>query len=149
MGPFVSSITTFPSAEEYQVCHLKFGLLSHFDIQLTSLTVVPPHPSESPLEVKVEAKFARLVLGENYTITCQTNSSARIGWTFNGGMLPTNVVQAGHQRVSSSLSILSASEKNSGQFACLATSPSGAYRGIDVIHVEVYGLYIMVISLEH
>ena len=49
--------------------------------------------------------------------------------------------------MSSSLDIRYANESNDGYYACLATSRGGAYQGIDVIHVEVCGLYIILLMI--
>ena len=78
---------------------------------------------------------------ENYTIQCQVSISARVGWTFNGGALPGNTFQNGHHGLRSSLIITFANEKNSGQYACLASSPGGSYSDTDLVHVELYGRY--------
>lgn len=91
----------------------------------------------------------RIELQDNYTIMCQVNNSARIRWTFDGGALPSNTFQTGQHGLSSSLTITFASKANSGQYVCLASSPSGSYNGVDLVHVEVYGMlvnYLPVIS---
>ena len=85
--------------------------------------------------------------GENYSIICQVNTSARIGWTFDGGALPANTFQEGQHGLKSSLTILHTNRENGGQYACLATSPSGVYNGIDLIHVEFYGMLTTVFQV--
>lgn len=89
--------------------------------------------------MKVDVDFIVVMPNENYTIVCQVNTSARIGWTFNGGDLPANaLVERQHGR--SLLSIDRANKKNEGQYACLATSPSSAYNGIGLVYVEFTGI---------
>lgn len=85
--------------------------------------------------------FVRIKAQENYTVVCQVSTSAKVGWTFNGGALPANTFQKEHHGSHSSLTITFASEKNSGQYVCLASSPGGSYSDIDLVHVEVYGRY--------
>lgn len=101
--------------------------------------LVPPRPTETPIQVQVDDDFIVVMPNESYTIVCQVNTSARIGWTFNGGDLPPNaVVERQHSR--SLLSIDGANKGNEGQYACLATSPSSAYNGIGLVYVEYNGI---------
>ena len=76
----------------------------------------------------------------NYTLICRVNSTARISWTFNGGAIPSNTFQNMHHGVNSLLTIYQVNKENQGQYVCLATSPSGNYYNIDLIHMEVYGI---------
>lgn len=87
----------------------------------------------------MDGDFIVVMPNESYTIVCQVNTSARIGWTFNGGDLPANaLVERQHGR--SLLNIDRAKKENEGQYACLATSPSSAYEGIDLVYVEYNGM---------
>ena len=112
---------------------------------ISSISIIDPEQGNTRLEVNIEVESAKFILDSNYTIKCKTNFSAAIGWTFNGGVLPANVIQGRYHGMSSSLDILYANEKNDGYYACLATSRGGAYHGTDVVHVEVCGLSISVI----
>lgn len=119
---------------------------SYYILLLVSLffphdhTIVSPFPTETPLEVMVDVNFIKFMPEENYTVICQINSSARISWTFNGGALPSNTFQLGQHGVKSSLTITFASKDNVGQYACLASTYSGVYNGIDLVHVEINGM---------
>lgn len=76
---------------------------------------------------------------ESYTVVCQVNTSARIDWTFNGGDLPSNA-RVDRQLGRSLLSIDRVKQGNEGQYACLATSPSSAYKGIGFLYMEFNGM---------
>ena len=103
------------------------------------LSLVPPRPTETPIHVEVDVDFIAVMPNENYSIVCQVNTSARLGWSFNGGDLPANAfVERQHGR--SLLNIYYANKENEGQYACLATSPSSAYNGIALVYVEFNGI---------
>ena len=90
----------------------------------------------------MDVDFLVVMPDENYTVVCQVNTSARIGWTFDGGHLPENTfVERQHGR--SLLSVNRANKDNEGQYACLATSPSTAYSGIGILYVKFNGMLIM------
>ena len=94
----------------------------------------------------MDVDFIMIMPNENFTIACQVNTSARIGWTFNGGDLPANVlVERQHGR--SLLSVDRATKENEGQYICLATSPSSAYNGVGLVYVEYNGMLLCLIKL--
>jgi hypothetical protein len=102
-------------------------------------SLVPPRPTETPIQVEVDVDFIMIMPNENYTIVCQVNTSARIEWTFNGGDLPANA-HVERQYGRSLLSIDRANKENEGQYVCLATSPSSAYNGIGLVYAEYNGI---------
>lgn len=94
----------------------------------------------------MDVDFIMVMPNESFTIACQVNTSARIGWTFNGGDLPANVlVERQHGR--SLLSVDRATKENEGQYICLATSPSSAYNGVGLVYVEYNGMLLCLIKL--
>ena len=66
-------------------------------------------------------------------------SMCRLAWTFNGGLLPnnTNVDTIGTNR--SELVISNPGDGNTGMYACLASTPSEAFKQIAAVMVEFYG----------
>ena len=79
--------------------------------------------------------------GETHTLTCTVNTSAVLGWTFNGGLLPENVVVRGRRRPQSYLEIFGATEQNTGLYACFAHSPSEAFNGVTFAQVMYFGTF--------
>ena len=77
------------------------------------------------------------------TVSCEANTSASLGWTFNGGVLPENAaVVPGSDGRSTQLAITGAVRDNTGTYACLGHTPSNAINAAAFIFTEYFGKFL-------
>lgn len=112
-------------------------------MSIQSCFIAIPRPTETPIEVTIDPNALTIMPGENHTLTCRVNTSAVLGWSFNGGLLPNNVVTKGKRGRKSTLEIFSASELNGGVYTCFTHSPSGAFDGFSFTEVTYFGMKLI------
>jgi hypothetical protein len=102
---------------------------------------VIPVPGETPLFLTLDpAEFAEVHPGGELTVSCRANTSATLGWAFNGGLLPDNAaVVFASDDMSSELAITGAVRENAGTYACLGHSSSTACNAAAFILVDYFG----------
>lgn len=104
--------------------------------------LVPPLPSETPLNIVIESNSEQLSPDLELVLHCTINCSGSLHWTFNGANLPTRAVVSNVTAFSSTLTIVGGSEEYAGLYACLAHTPSESYDAIAAIRVEFNGQYV-------
>lgn len=110
-------------------------------INFTHFWQTDPPADESPISISVEPETATLTPGGQQTFECEANNSATLRWTYNGGLLPENALAVTTSNSSSVLTIMMATARNSGVYACLGHSPSEAFSDAAIVTVDFYGMY--------
>jgi len=118
-------------------------------INFTHFWQTDPPADESPISISVEPETATLTPGGQQTFECEANNSATLRWTYNGGLLPENALAVTTSNSSSALTIMMATVRNSGVYACLGHSPSEAFSDVAVVTVDFYGMYNLLWSVTY
>lgn len=118
-------------------------------INFTHFWQTDPPADESPISISVEPETATLTPGGQQTFECEANNSATLRWTYNGGQLPENALAVTTSNSSSVLTIMMATARNSGVYACLGHSPSEAFSDAAIVTVDFYGMYNLLRSVAY